>query len=460
LQNHRSVINGAPLDARFTNVALEARKVGYDPVLFGYTDVSVDPRHYKADDPALRSYGGVLPGMTQIAHGSALSRPEEHTLPWLADLKAKGYKIPADTLGAFKPADTGEENGGNGLTFAPAQYSVEDSYTAFLTGEVIKYLSKNQHQPWFVHLSYLAPHPPFVAPEPYHSMYDPADVPRPVRADTVEDEAGQHPSSDHYLHNQRGWGIRYDYDSKNNLELDDTDVLQARATYYGMMSELDAHVGRLIAYLKEVGAYENTLVVFTSDHGEQLGDHWQFSKFGYFDQSFHIPLIFRDPRAGAERTRGRQVDAFTENVDIMPTILDCLGVPVPEQCDGEPLSPFCRGETPANWREEAHWGFDFRNFKGDDGNPILGLKPDQCSVNVIRDKRYKYVHFTALPALFFDLEKDPHELQNLVDQPGYRDRVLEYAQKMLSWRMNHDERVLANMRLTPGGLVEREEQRR
>jgi arylsulfatase A-like enzyme len=200
--------------------------------------------------------------------------------------------------------------------------------------------------------------------------------------------------------------------------------------------------------------------VFTSDHGEQLGDHWQFSKYGYFDQTFHVPLIVRDPGAGAKCARGTQVDAFTESVDIMPTILEYLEVDIPSQCDGESLTPFCRSKTPSNWREEAHWGFDFRNFNDNDGNTILGLKPDQCSVDVIRDKRYKYVHFTALPALFFDLKQDPHEFENLVNHPEYRDLVLEYAQKMLSWRMNHDDRVLANMKITPEGIVERNLPRR
>ncbi|MEE9595752.1 MAG: sulfatase-like hydrolase/transferase, partial [Acidiferrobacterales bacterium] len=336
----------------------------------------------------------------------------------------------------------------------PAQYTVEDSYAAFLTNELIKYLSVRVDRPWFVHLSYLAPHPPFVAPEPYHAMYDPADVPRPVRAATAEEESRQHPYLDHYIHNQRGWGIRYDHDSKNNLELDERDVLQARATYYGMMSEVDYHIGRLLAFLDETGAYENTLVVFTSDHGEQLGDHWQFAKYSYFDQSFHIPLIVRDPRAAAQHARGRRVDAFTEGVDVMPTILEYLEVAIPSQCDGEPLTPFCRGKTPTNWREEAHWGFDFRHFTDGNGNIALGLKPDQCAVNVIRGRRYKYVHFTALPPLFFDLQQDPHEFRDLVDQPEYQGRVLEYAQKMLSWRMNHDERVLANIRLTRQGVVE------
>jgi arylsulfatase A-like enzyme len=432
LHNHRSAINGMLLDSSHTNVALEARKVGYDPVLFGYTDVFTDPQQRLLDDPAIPFYEGVLPGLTPIIPGETNDLPDANALPWIADLEAKGYSVPEGLLGVFKPR---EANGKGGLTYAPAQFRVEDSFTAFLTDEVIKYLSESKDQPWFVHLSYFAPHPPFIAPEPYHSMYDPDDVPKPVRAATVEDEAAQHPYLEYLLHHQRGWGIHYNHKSKNNLNLDDKDLLQARATYYGMMSEVDFHIGRLIAYLEEAGHYENTLVVFTSDHGEQLGDHWQFSKFGYFDQSFHVPLIVRTPGARAKGARGRRVDAFTESVDVMPTILDCLGVAIPHQCDGDSLALFCQGETPANWREEAHWEFDFRNFYDSDGNIALELKADQCAINVIRGRRYKYVHFKALPPLFFDLEQDPDELENLAEHPEYRGLVLEYVQKMLTWLM-------------------------
>ena len=86
---------------------------------------------------------------------------------------------------------------------------------------------------------------------------------------------------------------------------------QARATYYGMMSEVDAEIGRLVEALKSFGDYENTLIVFTSDHGELLGDHWQFAKYAYFKQTFHIPLIVRDPGAEADAGRGTAVEAFT-----------------------------------------------------------------------------------------------------------------------------------------------------
>ena len=447
MHHHRSVANGIPLDARFTNVALEARKAGHEPALFGYTDTSTDPRSLEPGDPRLFDPTGVLPGMDPVVWSGG-----DDALPWLTHLEARGYTFDTESfLAAMAPDPDFPDREDRGLTYAPARFAPEDSYPVFLTDALMDYIGTRGADPWFAHLSYLAPHPPFIVPQPYHDMYSPDAVPAPRRAATLEEEAAQHPYLKHHLHHQLGWGIRSGFDSKNNIHLSERDIAQARATYYAMMSEVDAQVGRLIEFLKEHHLYDSTLIVFTSDHGEQLGDHWQFAKYAYFDQTFHIPLILRDPRSQADPGRGRQVSAFTENVDIMPSILDCLGRDIPAQCDGESLTPFLAGETPENWREDAHTELDFRNF-GDFGAPMLGLKPDQCAFSVIRGERYKYVHFTALPALLFDLEQDPGEFINRADDPAYREVALEYAQKLISWRMNHDDRELSNTRLTPQGV--------
>ena len=139
-------------------------------------------------------------------------------------------------------------------------------------------------------------------------------------------------------------------------------VAQMRATYCGLMSEVDDQLGRVFDYLKESGQWDDTLIVFTCDHGEQLGDHHLLGKIGYTDESFRIPMIVRDPRAEANGTRGAIVERFTETIDTMPTILDWLGLPVPRQCDGRSLLGFCEGQPPADWRTEVHYEFDFRDL--------------------------------------------------------------------------------------------------
>jgi arylsulfatase A-like enzyme len=229
-----------------------------------------------------------------------------------------------------------------------------------------------------------------------------------------------------------------------------------KAVYYGLMSAVDAALGRLFAFLKASGRWDDTLIVFTSDHGEQMGDHWLIGKCGYFDASYRIPLIVRDPRRRADAARGQVVRDFTENVDIMPTLLEALGAPIPQQCDGAALTPFLEGRgAPANWRRDAHWEFDFRDPADDTAERKLGLTLHQCTMNVIRDARFKYVHFTKLPPLLFDLRNDPGEFTNLAGDPRYVGVMLEYAQKLLSWRMNHDEQVLTHISLTHDGPVAR-----
>ena len=447
MQNHRSVMNGTPLDQRHTNIALELNNAGYDPVLFGYTDTSLDPRHTPPELFSLHGYEGVLPGFTPEC---LLIRDLD---PWIDDLKAKGYHIPEGRHEIFKPIAGYPNSDDRGRTFPPPVFEADDSMTAFLTRRVTDYLS-GRNEPWFVHVSYLRPHPPFSAPEPYNAMYDPDDVPRPVRASSAEEQARLHPWLASALFSYGDWHDPWMQSSMGSEDYD-RDVLQVRATYYGLITKVDTAIGRLIALLKETGAYDNTLIVFTSDHGELLGDRWLFGKRGFYDEGYYIPLIIRDPSVEADGCRGLIEDKFTESVDVMPTILDWLGLDIPRQCDGASLLPFCRGARPAHWRTEVHWEYDFRDVGDSRVEQALGIGMDQCTLNVIMDHRYKYVHFTALPPLFFDRRDDPDETRNLAQDPDHAPRMNDYASKLLSWRMQNDERTLTGLKVTPEGVFER-----
>jgi arylsulfatase A-like enzyme len=443
--NHRSLRNGVPLDDRHTNLAREVRKAGYDPVLFGYTDTSVDPRLHAAADPALSTYEGVLPGFSR---GAVLSTEQ---VPWFAELARKGYAIPRRPHDIWEPREVAEHLRRRGPTFAPTRYPAEDSETRFVTDAVLHHLSRRDPG-WFVHLSYLRPHPPYIAPEPYHAMYDPAAVPPFRRAPSLEREAVQHPWLAWQLAKSHAAPLPERDRGPAFGTLDDAALRQLRATYYGMISQVDDELGRLFAALRQSRDWERTLVIVTTDHGEHLGDHYMIGKDGYFEAAFHIPLIMRDPRSGAV-DRGRRIEAFTEAVDIVPTILDWLGLPPPPQLDGRSLLSFLHGETPSGWREEAHWEYDFRDLRELEPERALGLASDQCALAVIRGARYKYVHFAALPPLFFDLQEDPDELHDRARDSAYQPLVLAHAQKLLSWRMAHEDRTLSHFHLGPGGLV-------
>ena len=128
---------------------------------------------------------------------------------------------------------------------------------------------------------------------------------------------------------------------------DDGEFGAIRAIYYGMIAEVDAQLGRLWQGLKAASAWQDTVIVLTSDHAEMMGDHYMLGKGGFFDQSYHLPLIVRDPRQAINA--GSRVDEFTEAVDLMPTVLDLLGGVPPAYLDGASLAPFLRKETPPDW---------------------------------------------------------------------------------------------------------------
>ena len=141
----------------------------------------------------------------------------------------------------------------------------------------------------------------------------------------------------------------------------------------------------------------------------------------------------------------------------MPTMLDWLGMDIPAQCDGGSLLPFVEGRTPSRWREEAHMELDFRSgpYGSFDCEAASGLAPDECQLAILRGERWKYVHFAALPPLLFDMQNDPWEMNDLSQDPAHQSSMLRMAQKMLSWRLLHQEHVLTNLHNGPNGVEDR-----
>lgn len=437
--NHRVAMNGTPLDRRHTNWAIEARKAGFDPALIGYTDQTPDPRDLPANDPRLNTYEGLLPGLTPIAQTGM-----DHPGPWADYLRGKSYALPEDERFILWMREGGPDYEEGAPYPRPFTIRAEHNDTTWHVDQAIDYVTERRNQPWMLHLSLLRPHPPWIASEPWNRMYDPEALPPPVRRDSFEMESEQHP----WLAFQLSRGIAR---SPRNLKK----LNRLRAVYFGLMSEVDEQLGRLFAHLKRERLWDDTFIVFTSDHGEELGAHWLLGKGGYFDGSYAVPCIIRDPRAHAIETRGARITAFTEHVDIMPTLLDAIGAEIPRQCDGQALSSFLtRGKAQA-WRHEAHWEFDFRDASDAAAERALGLTLDECNLSVVRSERYKYVHFANLPPLFFDLQTDPHEFHNLADDRVHAPLVLEYAQKLISWRQRHEDKTLTHMMATADGLVSR-----
>jgi len=406
--NNRVVGNGTPLDFRFDNVARAARRAGYVPTVFGYTDQGIDPRTAAGpDDFRLSTYQGVLPGFDV-----ELDLPDE-PVAWLAWLDRLGYDVSA---------------GGDATLATEGERPAEHGLSAFLSDAAIAWLERREG-PWFAHLSYLRPHPPYAAAGHWARRYDPDVLPRALAAPEREMPFCGHladlkaPAQDHALR-----------------------ALQAQ--YLGMISDVDAELGRVLDTVRALGMWDDTVVVATSDHGEQLGDQGTVDKGGPFESSYHILGIVRDPRRG--ETHGDVVTEFTENVDVFPTLCEAIDVEVPAQCDGMPLTPFLRGERPPWWRDAAHWEYDWRweyIYRGPHPWP-WDRRLESMHLSALRSRSVAYVQYGNAAWRCFDLAADPTWRTEITD-PGV---VLEQAQSMLTWRSRHADRTLTDMLTYDGGV--------
>jgi arylsulfatase A-like enzyme len=214
-----------------------------------------------------------------------------------------------------------------------------------------------------------------------------------------------------------------------------------RAQYYGMISEIDFQLGRVVDAIEQRGEWEETLVVITSDHGEQLGDHGLIEKLGFFPQSYHIIGLWRDPRGALA---SKSVRSFSENVDLLPTLCDALGVAVPAQCDGRSLGAMMAGEEVA-WRDCAHYEWDFRRYliSGNAGQGSVDRNLSRQNLAVSVSDETGYVQFGDGSFKCFDLLADPTWRVECNDAQ----RVLAAAQEQLVWRQEHLNRDLTDMLL-------------
>ncbi len=408
--NHRVVANGTPLDARFDNTARAARRAGYAPALFGYTDQAIDPREAAGpDDPRLSTYEEILPGFEDGLHV-----PSADLGPWIAWLRELGHAAPTDSAAAL---------------VSEPQRPAEHSLSAFLVDRLIDWM-QTRERPWFAHLSQLRPHPPYAAAGRFANLYAADDMPAPIppaaERSRLHEALLAHPLT--------------------AAPKEPAAMRRVMAQYFGMVTEADFQLGRLWAALEDAGQWAETLILVTSDHGEQLGDHGLVGKSGFFEASYHVPCVARGPGA----VGGTVVDAFTENVDVFPTLAEAMGLEVPAQCDGLPLTPLLHGERPAWWRDAAHWEFDWRSAsiaKGGDPDP-WDRRLERRSLAALRTADGAYVQFADGAALAFDLAADPTWRTPLSDA----DSVLPLAQATLAWRAQHADRTLTGMLTEAGGV--------
>ena len=248
-------------------------------------------------------------------------------------------------------------------------------------------------KPWALFLSFVTPHPPFLSPLETYNLYPHEDITMPPQ--WRESEWPQHPA---YQYMRRFFGFEHAFD--------EAILRRLHATYYGICTFLDDQIGQVLAALDALNLRDSTRIIYTSDHGEQLGARGVIGKFTMYEEASAIPFILSGPDVPA----GKVADTPVSLIDCYPTVLDALGCP----------QPHADAELPG----ASLWEF----AAAEDRDRTIFAEYHAIASNnayyMLRDRRYKYIyHVDARPQLF-DLTHDPDELHDLAINPSKYTRVL------------------------------------
>lgn len=256
--------------------------------------------------------------------------------------------------------------------------------------------------PFFLWCSFSKPHPPLDPPEPYYSMYRNYNIPEPVFGDWSEN--GKCPEA--FKRFRESW----------SCDLVKQEVIkEARAAYYGLITQIDYNMGRIFSALQDVGLFNNTLIVYTSDHGEYLGDHHMGGKFFFHEPSAHVPFVIRLPKCWDNRCAGTTVSSPVTHADILPTLLAAAKGDLPAGIDGQDIIALAHNEL-----DQPH-----RYVEGVSeipGNEFIG----------ITDGKWKYIWYPEGAAeQLFNIEEDPNELKNLACCVEFTDKLGELKHELI-----------------------------
>jgi arylsulfatase A-like enzyme len=312
----------------------------------------------------------------------------------------------------FPPDQKDEGTQGAAVFSRTMAAALPEPYTkvAFLAGEAEKFLhARRDGQPFILHVNSLEPHSPTYGP--LNELHDPAAMPAgPAFARPIPAGACQLVQRQHQRTAKGGY--------KNHPIATEHDWRRLRANYYGLVSLVDNAYARILRALEASGQADHTIVVYTSDHGDMCGDHCLMQKGNFYEGSTHVPLAIDVPWLSRRRVDFRTP---TSSVDLVPTLLDLMGVDVAGQVDGVSRAGALR--DPASWRAE-----DVTSEWNDEDGPALS---GRCRITA--DGWKLNLYHRDSPELF-DLNSDPGEQRNLANAPAHRDRVRRLTADLNGWQ--------------------------
>lgn len=286
----------------------------------------------------------------------------------------------------------------------------------------IKFINdRDRSKPFFLKTSFARPHSPYDAIPEYFEKYQKMDIPKAE----IGDWAGIHDDSETAAKTDAWHGIK-----------SDEEIHMARAGYYGNVEHIDHEIGHLLDFMDKQGVLNDTLIIFTSDHGDMLGDHNMWRKTYAYEGSAHIPMIIRLPKDLQKNIEARS-DKPVMLCDIMPTILDVLGIDIPGSVDGMSMQALVTQES-CKWRDYMH------------GEHCTAYSESE-EMQYLTDGKIKYIWFPRTDReQLFDLVKDPAELHSLTNDPEYNEILKQLRLRMVK------ELALRNYELTNGNKLVRQ----
>lgn len=319
----------------------------------------------------------------------------DHGLAHLYDLGTLPKDHPGSSIRAFESA-------------IPDAHSLE----TWTGDETLQFLrSRDELRPFFIHMSFQRPHEPYTVPFDSGLLYDPSEIELPESAvDFFECRFEGKPESIRALASTFG-GMPY-------IPENEDDLRRQLAYYYSLITRIDDQIGRVLEELRRTREYDNTVIVFTSDHGDFAGDHGMINKnVGIYESIHRIPFLLKYEGAPA----GRVIDGIMESVDMYPTLCELCEVPLPAGVEGRSLVPVIRDGLPGKPHTVCEWSF-----------PRYSAR-----VNAIRTKRYRFVYYGNGEGELYDHATDPGELKNLYDNKEYAGIRLQLLEKITDHTNNY-----------------------
>ena len=327
----------------------------------GYTTASAGKMHFRGEEQLhgfqYRPYGDL------VESSVSCHQPDP---PETADGRAQNHAI-----GRFPFA---------GATAIPEALHVDRIVTIESLSWLLEFIDENPDKPWFFCASYYRPHFPLTAPGRYVRKYQSMNLPYPALPEGYPDQLHPH---DRFIVDD------FDLTRFSQEELD-----LALASYYAALDYVDDCIGEL---LENLGDLANTIIIYTSDHGDLAGEHGLWWKRSYYEASARVPLLI----SGAGFNSEQRIKTPVELVDLFPTLCDFAGVAAPPELDGESLQPLLSGDASKRTKQVAR-------------SELLGGNRN-TRFRMVRDTRWKYVDFPDAPSRLFDLKNDPYETQDLID---------------------------------------------